>query len=168
MGFRGYRTAAKPEEINRPALVALGAVAGILASLALFALTVTLLYLRTSRGLSLTDQLLDMGVTVVAALFLLWIYWGTWDMLPSAWWTHMTLGPVLVIGMLLLIGFAPEAAKIVAHDMLRSEIAQAEMVIRFAAIGLAVIEGVTILAVLGSRKAFKIGEKKPLWERAKY
>jgi len=155
MGFRGYRTTAKPEQINRPPAVGLVSVAGVLSSFTLFGLAVALLYIRTSQGLSLTDQAADIGVAVAVALLLVWVYWGTWDLFPSSWWTHMILGPILIIGLLALIGFAPQAAKIVAHDMLSSEIAQAELVIRFGAI---------ILALLGARKAFSIGVKKPLWE----
>jgi hypothetical protein len=168
MGIRGYHTTKKPATINRPPIVALVAAVGMLASITLFGLAVALLYIRTAQGLPLGDQAIDIGITVAITLFLLRIFWGTWDLLPSSWWSHMIIGPLLILALLWLIGFAPEAAKIVAHDMPRSAVAQAELIIRSAAIGLAVIEGATILALIGARKAFAIGAKKQPWERAKH
>jgi hypothetical protein len=168
MGIRGYHTTKKPATISRPPMVALVAAVGMLASIALFGLAIALLYLRTTQGLPLGDQALDIGITAAITLFLLRIFWGIWDLLPSSWWSHMIIGPILILALIGLISFAPEAAKIVAHDMPRSMIAQAELIIRSAAIGLAVIEGVTILVLIGARQAFAIGAKKQPWERVKH
>jgi hypothetical protein len=79
----------------------------------------------------------------------------------------MFIGPILILAMVGLILYASQAAPIVAHNLKQAEIEQAIPILQ--AIGglIAAVECLTILVLLGNRKIFKVGEKKPVWERVR-
>jgi hypothetical protein len=167
MGFRGYQHQQK-QTIERPAAVGLVAVAGILASFLLFGLEFGLVWLRTQRGLPFMAQAIDLAATGGLVLLLVWIYWGIWDLFPSAWTMHVFLGLPLVAGFGYVAWAAPDLAPIIAHQMPNAEVALATIVLRIVAGGMAVIELATFGVLLASRAAFKVGQPKPIWDRVKY
>jgi hypothetical protein len=137
MGVRGYRHR-ENSKIERPKGIALMAVLGVLASIA---------------------------IAGIGALLLIWIYWGLWDMLPSAWQLHVFLGLPLAAAFGYVAWAAPELAPKIVHHMRTTEMELAGTVIRIAALVMAGIQLATFLVTLGSKEAFNIGKQKPIWER---
>jgi hypothetical protein len=138
---------------------------GVLCGLALFVGELVLAFLRTQRGIGWGAQLLDLALVSVAVLFLIWLYWGVWEMVASAWWSHLFLGPVLVIGLLALTGYVATLAPLIAHNLPKNVIELTGQGLQIIALVLAALEIITIVMLLGTRKLFGVGVKKPLWER---
>jgi hypothetical protein len=164
MGTRGYRHR-EVAKIVRPAGVALVAIVGIIAIMAIFAIEVALVWLRSQRGLSVIAQGTDLAIGGMSALFLIWIYWGVWDLLPSAWQIHVWLGLPITVGFGYVAWMAPELATIIAHHVKAEELEIAKTVLRIVAIGMAALEIVTFIVMIGTKDAFEIGKPKPLWEK---
>jgi hypothetical protein len=164
MGVRGYRHR-ENSKIERPKGIALMAVLGVLASLALFAAEIALVWVRNARGLAFAEQGVDIAIAGIGALLLIWIYWGLWDMLPSAWQLHVFLGLPLAAAFGYVAWAAPELAPKIVHHMRTTEMELAGTVIRIAALVMAGIQLATFLVTLGSKEAFNIGKQKPIWER---
>jgi hypothetical protein len=167
MGFRGYQHQSQ-QKVERPAAIGLVAVAGIVASFLIFGFVFALVWLRSQRGLPLMAQAIDLAAAGGLVLLLVWIYWGVWDLFPSAWSMHIFLGVPLIAGFGYVALMADTLAPIIAHQMPSAEVALAAMVLRAVAGVLAVIELATFVVLLGSRSAFGVGQRKPIWERVKY
>jgi hypothetical protein len=164
MGVRGYRHREIAKSV-RPSSVASVAVLGVLASLIVFAMEIALVWLRNSRGLAFAEQGVDIAVAGIGGLLMIWIYWGLWDMLPSAWQLHVFLGLPLAAGFAYVALAAPELAPKIAHHVTTAELELATSIIRVAAIVLGLIQVATFVVTLGAKEAFNIGKPKPLWER---
>jgi hypothetical protein len=167
MGFRGYQHQ-QNQKVERPAAIGLVSIVGILASFLLFGLEFAVIWLRSQRGLPFMAQAIDLAVAGGIVLLLVWIYWGVWDLFPSAWSMHIFLGLPLVAGFGYVAWAAPEIAPIIAHQMPNAEVALATTVLRIVAGGMAAIELATFLVLLASRSAFKVGQGRPIWDRVKY
>lgn len=165
MSSYAYRIAVKKEQFKRPTSVALVSVAGVIAGLAIAALVIIGTVLRMQLGASMLMQLLDLSLGLFIPLLLIWLYWGVWEVLPSAWWSHIMLGPFLVIGMLVIVSSAADITPFLAHDLPKPVIEFTINVVRITALVVAGIELATIVCLLNARSLFKIGEKKPVWER---
>ncbi len=164
MGTRGYRHR-QVVKIVRPAGIALVAIIGIIAIMVIFAMEIGLVWLRSQRGLSFVAQGTDLAIGGMSSLFLIWIYWGVWDLLPSAWQIHVWLGLPITAGFGYVAWMAPELATIIAHHVKSEELELAKTILRIVAISMAALEIVTFIVMIGTKDAFKIGQPKPLWER---
>jgi hypothetical protein len=165
MSLYARRARLQTQPVHRPTSIALVGLLGVLTGLAMFGGAVALAFFRTRLGQGWGAQLLDLALAAMAVLLLVWMYWGVWEMVASAWWLHLFGGPVLIVGMLALVGYADTLAPFVAHHLSKDTIALTGQAIRAVALGLAALEVVTLVLLLGMRKLFGIGVKKPLWER---
>ena len=151
--------------IARPASLTVIALLGVLFGMALFAGEIVLGFYRAQLGIDWGSQIFDLAIAGFIAILIIWMFWGLWEMVTSAWWSHLFLGPVLVIGALVLTGYAATLAPFIAHNLPLPMIEQTGRLLQIAAVALAGIEILAIIILLGNQKVFGIGKKKPLWER---
>ncbi len=99
------------------------------------------------------------------ALVIVWFYWGLWEMLSSAWWAHMILGPVAVVALVLLIPMLPTAFPLLAGPLPQETREIAERAANIALFGLVGLECATVGYLPTIRQQFGIGRRKQAWER---
>ncbi|HEU5088580.1 MAG TPA: hypothetical protein VFT99_14090 [Roseiflexaceae bacterium] len=165
MSAYARRRQVNPAPVARPASLTVIALLGVLFGMALFAGEIVLGFYRAQLGIGWGSQLLDVAIAGFVAILIIWMFWGVWEMVASAWWSHLFLGPLLVIGALVLTGYAATLAPFIAHNLPLSMIEQTGRLLQIAALALAAIEILAIVVLLGNQKTFGIGKKKPLWER---
>lgn len=153
---------------HRPVLVALVAAAGVLVSLTVLGLSLVLAWQRMHFGYDLNAQLLDLLLALLVTLMLIRLYWGVWELTPGSWWSHMLVGPVLIIGLLVFSSMVDTLAPFIANRLPLPLIQQAAFWLRILALTLIGLEAVTILVLLGQRQIFSVGRKKELWERVRH
>lgn len=153
----------KPGE--RPLGLSILSASGVVLGLVIGALTVALAAAQGLAGGALIGAAIVGVAGLVLALTIVWTYWGLWEMLRSAWWSHMLAGPVAVLGLALLVGLAPDtltAAASLAPQPVR------ELAERAAIGGTALLIAIEC-AVVGYlpmvRGVFGIGAPKQAWER---
>lgn len=168
MGLPNRDYAYIKKRTNRPASVALVAVAGVLASFAILGISLGLVWQRLRFGYGLGAQALDILLALLVTLLVVWLFWGIWELTPNSWWSHMIFGPLLIIGLLVFAGMVDTLAPFIAHHLPLNIIQQVVPWMRTLAFVLIGIEVVTIFVLLGQRKTFTIGRKKEVWERVKH
>jgi hypothetical protein len=163
-----YRSSVKlNQKPQRPLGVALIGSIGVLAGLVWAVLMVYLIWGRAGQGNPMAGRGIVLAGGLLAALIVIWLYWGLLDMLRWAWWMNVALAPLAVVALGVLFGSVPELAPMFSPSRLSAAIRQTTFVL-YAAMGFGLvfnlIVGVYLLTV---RKAFGIGlkDQRPLWER---
>ena len=139
-----------------------------MASLAVLGMSLMLTWQRMNSGYDLSAQILDVLLALLITLLLIRMYWGVWELTPGSWWSHMLVGPVLIIGLLVFSSMVDTLAPFIANRLALPLIQQAAFWLRILALTLIGIEAVTILVLLGQRQIFSVGRKKELWERVRH
>ncbi len=158
----------KKKRTNRPTSIALVAAAGVLASLSVLGLSLVFVWQRMHMGIGLDAQALDILLALLVTLIIVWLYWGIWELTPNSWWSHMIMGPALILGLLVFSTMVDALAPFIANRLPVPMIQQAAIWLRMLALVIIGIEAVTIFVLLGQRRIFTVGRKKDLWERVKH
>jgi hypothetical protein len=150
---------------SRPLVLAALAVAGVVLGVAL---AVASLVYAGAQALAGTSSVLSMAAGVIGllvALILVWFYWGLWEMIGSAWWSHIILGPLGVIGLLLLLPALPDAVTMLLGPLTEEARSGAVRLASGAVLVTVVLECAVIGYLPVVRHVFGIGRRKQAWER---
>lgn len=165
MSRAGIRVVQSSVRAQRPVGVAILAGAGVVVGIVLALLSVALIAYKAALGVPLAMQFIDIALAIVVPFSIVWFFWGVWDVIPSAWWSHVIVGPLVVAGL---------GAGLVWHDSIIDLLVRSlpvaihhwvEAGFVWSVWVLLILELVTIIYLLTVRKAFGVGTPKPLWER---
>ena len=102
---------------------------------------------------------------LLVALVIIWFYWALWEMLSTAWWTHLILGPFAVLALALSLPFVPDAVRLIAGAAPEAVRSVAERGASGVLLALIVLECAVVAYLLANRSVFGIGRRKEVWER---
>jgi hypothetical protein len=139
--------------------------ADVVCGLALTVLAMALIAYKASLGIPLTVQIVEITLAILVPFTIVWFYWGLWDVMQSAWWSHVIGGPLAIVGLGAafiwsngIIGVLARGLPVAVHPLVATSVA-------WCTPGLLVLEVATVAYLLTAWKAFGIGAPKPLWER---
>lgn len=165
MNHTNVRTVRSSTHTHRPVGVAILAGAGVVLGIVLALLSVALIAYKAALGVPLTMQFIDIALAIVVPFTIVWFFWGLWEVLQSAWWSHVIGGPLMVAGLGAvfvwsdsIIGLLVRGLPIPVHQWIASGFV-------WSVLALLILELVTVIYLLTTGKAFGIGAPKPLWER---
>jgi hypothetical protein len=151
--------------VQRPVGVAILAGMGVVVGVVLALLSVALIAYKAALGVPLAMQIIDIAFAIVVPFTIVWFFWGLWEVLQSAWWSHVIGGPLAVVGLgaaflwrSVIIGLLVRGLPIAVHQWIETGLLWSLWIIL-------ILEIVTVIYLLMVRKAFGIGAPKPLWER---
>ncbi|HWQ11744.1 MAG TPA: hypothetical protein VNL77_03035 [Roseiflexaceae bacterium] len=152
---------------ERPLGLAILSISGVVFGLALGLLVVSWAAVRTLSGTPASQALIAALLVLLLALTIVWLYWGLWEMVPSAWWTHIILGPLLVLALALalLTQTVPALVALAAGALPEAARPPAERAASGALLALMGLQGATIGYLPSVRRTFGIGVPKRAWER---
>jgi len=165
MSRSGIRVARSAVQLRRPIGLALLSGAGVVCGLALTVLAMALIAYKASLGIPLAVQIVEITLAILVPFTIVWFYWGLWDVMQSAWWSHVIGGPLAIVGLGAafiwsngIIGVLARGLPVAVHPLVATSVA-------WCTPGLLVLEVATVAYLLTAWKAFGIGAPKPLWER---
>ena len=165
MSRSGIRVARSPVQLRRPIGLALLSGTGVVGGLALTVLAMALIAYKASLGIPLAVQIVEITLAILVPFTIVWFYWGLWDVMQSAWWSHVLGGPLAIVGLGAafmwrngIIGLLVRGLPVAVHPLVATSFA-------WFTLGLLVLEVATVAYLLTAWKAFGIGAPKPLWER---
>ncbi len=165
MSRSSIRIATSPAQSRRPIGLALLSSTGVVCGLALTVLAMALIAYKASLGIPIAVQIVEITLAILVPFTIVWFYWGLWDVMQSAWWSHVIVGPLAVVGLGVafvwrdsIIGVLAHGLPVVAHPLVATSFA-------WFTLGLLVLEVATVAYLLTAWKAFGIGVSKPPWER---
>lgn len=159
--IRMARQAAPRRPLGLSVLAVAGVVFGVVSGLAALAYGA----LHSLQGELLGQSLIASLVGLLLALLIVWFYWGLWEMVRSAWWMHILVGPLAVIGLLLLLRSSPLLVALLAGRLPDSLRLAVERGASGSILLLAGIEAAAVGYLPSVRRVFGVGAPKPVWER---
>jgi hypothetical protein len=163
-----YRPSIKmAQKPHRPLGVAVIGGIGILAGIAWAVVAMLMIWTRMGQGIPLIGQGFGLFVSLLAALLVIWLYWGLLDMLRWAWWLNVALAVVAVLSFGALFGSAPELAALLAPRRPDDVVQQITLALSASIAAGLIFNLIAVFYLVSVRKAFGIGVKdqRPLWER---
>lgn len=168
MSRTSIRAARSSMRVHRPVGLAVLAGAGVIAGVILALLAMALIAYKVALGVPLAMQTIDVAFAIVVPFTIVWFFWGLWDMMQSAWWSHVIGGPLAVAGLgaafmwrSLVIGLLVRGLPIAVHPWVETGFVWSVWLIL-------ILEIVTVIYLLTTWKCFGIGAPKPLWERQRW
>ncbi len=165
MSRAGVRVGKTSVRVQRPVGVAILASAGVVLGIVLALLSVALIAYKAALGVPLAMQVIDIAFAIVVPFTIVWFFWGLWEVLQSAWWSHVIGGPLAVAGLVAafawrgaVVALLVKGLPVVVHHWVETGFVWSIWIIL-------ILEIVTVLYLLTVWKAFGIGAPKPLWER---
>ncbi|MGB9753953.1 MAG: hypothetical protein C0183_11285 [Roseiflexus castenholzii] len=165
MSRTGVRIVRSSIRASRPVGVAILASAGVAVGIVLALLLVALIAYKAALGVPLAMQMIDIALAIVVPFTIVWFFWGVWEVLQSAWWSHVIGGPLAVAGLGaafvwrgLVIGLLVRGVPVALHQWIETGFVWSVWIIL-------ILEITTVVYLLTAWKAFGIGASKPLWER---
>jgi len=165
MSRSSVRVARSPMHLRRPIGSALLSGTGVVYGLALTVLAMALIAYKVSLGIPLAVQIVEITLAILVTFTIVWFYWGLWDVMQSAWWSHVIGGPLVIVGLGAafvwrnsIIGVLAQGLPVAVHPLMANSFA-------WFTLGLLILEVATVAYLLTVWKAFGIGAPKPLWER---
>jgi hypothetical protein len=99
MSRSSIRVARSAVQLRRPIGLALLSGTGVVCGLALTVLAMALIAYKASLGIPLAVQIVEITLAILVPFTIVWFYWGLWDVMQSAWWSHVIGGPLAVVGL---------------------------------------------------------------------
>lgn len=165
MSRMGVRVIGSSKRERRPVGVAILASVGVAGGVVLVLLSVALIAYKVALGVPLTMQMIDVAFAIVVPFTIIWFFWGLWEVLQSAWWTHVIGGPLAVVGLgaafmwrSAIIGLLVQGLPIAVHRWIETGFV-------WSVWGILILEVMTVIYLLTVWRTFGIGAPKPLWER---
>lgn len=165
MSRTGIRVARSSMRVHRPVGLAVLAGAGVITGIILALLAMALIAYKVALGVPLAMQMIDVAFAIVVPFTIVWFFWGLWDVMQSAWWSHVIGGPLAVVGLSaafvwrgLVIGLLVRGLPVAVHPWVETGFVWSVWI-------MLILEIVTVIYLLTTWKAFGIGTPKPLWER---
>ncbi|GIW00481.1 MAG: hypothetical protein KatS3mg058_1884 [Roseiflexus sp.] len=165
MSRTGVRIVRSSIRESRPVGVAILASAGVAVGIVLALLLVALIAYKAALGVPLAMQIIDIALAIVVPFTIVWFFWGVWEVLQSAWWSHVIGGPLVAAGLGaafvwrgMVIGLLVRGVPVALHQWIETGFVWSVWVIL-------ILEITTVVYLLTAWKAFGIGAPKPLWER---
>lgn len=165
MSRTGVRIVRSSIRASRPVGVAILASAGVAVGIVLALLLVAVIAYKAALGVPLAMQMIDIALAIVVPFTIVWFFWGVWEVLQSAWWSHVIGGPLAVAGLGaafvwrgMVIGLLVRGVPVALHQWIETGFVWSVWIIL-------ILEITTVVYLLTARKAFGIGAPKPLWER---
>ncbi|MGQ9548668.1 MAG: hypothetical protein ACUVSY_11370 [Roseiflexus sp.] len=165
MSRAGIRVVSSSAKVQRPIGLALLSGTGVACGLSLTVLAMALIAYKASLGISLAAQIVEITLAILVPFTVVWFYWGLWDIMQSAWWSHVIGGLPAVFGLGVafvlrngIIGLLTRGLPVAVHPLVATGFA-------WFVLGLLFLELATVMYLLTAWKVFGIGAPKPLWER---
>lgn len=165
MSRAGIRVVSSSAKVQRPIGLALLSGTGVACGLSLTVLAMALIAYKASLGIPLATQIIEITLAILVPFTIVWVYWGLWDIMQSAWWSHVIGGPLAIAGLGAALvwrhgitGLLARGLPIAVHPLVATSFT-------WLALGLLFLEIATVVYLLTAWKVFGIGAPKPLWER---
>ncbi len=165
MSHAGIRVARHSVQVRRPVGLALLSGTGVAAGLVLTVLVMVLIAYKASLGIPLATQIIEITLAILVPFTIVWFYWGLWDIMQNAWWSHVIGGPLAIAGLGAafawrhgITGLLARGLPIAVHPLVATSFT-------WLALGLLFLEIATVVYLVTAWKVFGIGAPKPLWQR---
>ena len=164
---RGYRLPVKVVQQQRPFGVAIFSGLGIIGGLLLSAATLIGMWSLMRISVTPSLQLAVLVLILVAALVVLRINWGFWELLKWAWWSNLLLTLLSIAGAAYALRYAPGVGEAISRLRPEFTVAAVSTVVRGALIVNLVLDLIVLVYLLNIRAVFGVGVKdeRPLWEK---
>jgi hypothetical protein len=151
--------------VQRPVGVAILAGAGVVLGVILALLAMALIAYKAALGVALAMQFIDIALAIVVPFSIVWFFWGLWDVVRSAWWSHVIGGPLAIAGLGAVFLGRSSVIELLVQDLPVAVHQWVETGFVWSVWMLLILELVTVIYLLTVWKTFGIGAPKPLWER---
>lgn len=165
MSRTGIRVVSSSMRVQRPVGVAILAGSGVVSGIALALLAVALIAYKAALGISLAMQIIEIAFAIIVPFTIVWFFWGLWEVMQSAWWSHVIGGPLAAAGLgaafvwrSSIIGLLVRGLPVAVHQWVETGFVWSVWIIL-------ILELLTVMYLLTAWKTFGIGASKPLWER---
>lgn len=165
MSRTGVRTVGSSTRASRPVVLAVFASAGVLSGIILALLAAALIAYKAALGVSLAMQAVEIAFAIIVPFTVVWFFWGLWEVLQSAWWSHVIGGPLAAVGLGAALMWRSSIVGLLARGLPIAVHPWVETGFVWSVWGVLILEVVTVIYLLTARNAFGIGAPKPLWER---
>ncbi|MCS6839705.1 MAG: hypothetical protein NZ699_04440 [Roseiflexus sp.] len=165
MSRTSVRVVRSSVRVKRPVGVAILASAGVILGIILALVSMALIAYKVMLGIPLALQMIDLAFAIVVPFTIVWFFWGLWEVLQSAWWSHIIGGPLAVAGLGAafvwrdtIIGLLVRGLPVTVHPWVGTGFVWSVWVVL-------ILEMVTVIYLLTARKTFGVGAPKPLWQQ---
>lgn len=165
MSRASVRVVKSSGHVRRPVELALLACVGVIFGIVLAIVAGAMVAYKIALGIPLMTQMIDIVCVVVVPFSIVWFFWGLWDVMQSAWWSHVIGGPLVLVGSGavwlwrdVVVNLLVRGLPVAVHQLVETGFVWSLWI-------LFVLETITIFYLLNARRVFGIGTPKPLWER---